>query len=312
MHDKPLVSIVTPVYNQERYVEDTIKSVLSQTYSPIEYIVINDGSTDGSLSIIEQYRGMLKVIDQANHGQAATLNRGWSECSGQFIGYLSSDDLLAPNCIERLMSVLLENNDAVCVYPDCNLISPEGAVLKGGVCRPFILEELVIGQECYIGPGALWRADLHSQIGGWKPELRLAPDREYWMRLSKMGRFHFVRETLAGYRLHPDSISYKEVSEEVSREYLTVLDDYFLSGDVPDSIASRRLEAYANAHWLIARNMFRGGFYVRGTQYLRDALRTDMSTLTARRIYQLIRSTIGKPIRMLMSKIHRWKVGRSA
>ena len=78
--------------------------------------------------------------------------------------------------------------------------------------------------------------------------MRLAPDREYWMRLSKLGHFHFLRETLAGYRLHPESISYKEVSEEVSWEYLTVLDDYFDADDVPPAIAARRSTAYANAY----------------------------------------------------------------
>jgi hypothetical protein len=180
------------------------------------------------------------------------------------------------------------------------------------VCRPFVLEELVIGQECYIGPGALWRADAHDRIGGWKPALRLAPDREYWMRLSKLGRFHFVRETLAGYRLHPDSISYKEVSETVSREYLTVLNEYFADGDVPPDIAARRSEAYASAHWLIARNMFRAGAYHRGMQYLHEALRIDMSSLTARRVYQLARSTIGKPARMLMARLPARKKGRGA
>lgn len=312
MQVRPLVSIVTPVYNQERFVEDTIKSVLSQTYSPIEYIVINDGSTDGSLSVIEQYRDKVKIVDQINRGQAATLNRGWSESSGQFIGYLSSDDLLDPRCIERLVSILTANDEVVCAYPDCNLISPESAILKRGVCRPFVIDELVIEQECYIGPGALWRAAAHDQIGGWAPQLRLAPDREYWMRLSKLGQFYFLPEALAGYRLHPNSISYKEVSEAVSREYLTVLNDYFSAGDVPARIAARRSEAFANAYWLIARNMFRAGSYRIGLQYLRDAVRIDASILTASRIYLLARSTIGKPARILIAKLQRWKPRRTS
>ena len=147
MPDQPLVSIVTPVYNQARYVEDTINSVLNQTYPQIEYIVINDGSTDESLSIIDRYRDRVRVVDQPNRGQAATLNRGWSESSGQIFGYLSSDDLLDPHCVERLVSVLLADARVVCAYPDCDLISPETVTLKRGVCRQFVLEELVIGQE---------------------------------------------------------------------------------------------------------------------------------------------------------------------
>lgn len=312
MPHKPLVSIITPVYNQERYVEETIKSVLSQTYSPIEYIVINDGSTDASLSIIERYRDKVTVIDQPNRGQAATLNRGWSQSTGEFIGYLSSDDVLAPDCIERLVAVLLADDDVVCAYPDCDLISSESTVLKRSVCRPFSIEELVIGQECYIGPGALWRAAAHRQIGGWKPILRLAPDREYWMRLSKLGQFYFLRKTLAGYRLHPESISYKEVSETVSREYLTVLDEYFAAGGAPHDITARRSEAYANAYWLIARNMIRAGSYRRGLEYLKDAVRLNASILTPGRLYLLTRSTIGKPVRMLMSKLHRLNLRRGS
>src|SRR5207237_7750200 len=93
----PLVGIVTPSYNQAAYLEDTIRSVLEQDYEPIEYVVVDDGSTDGSVEIVRRYEGRLTAaIRQENAGQVAALNRGFARTSGPYMGYLNSDDTLVP------------------------------------------------------------------------------------------------------------------------------------------------------------------------------------------------------------------------
>lgn len=296
---RPLVSIVTPLYNQVDFIEETLQSVLTQTYGSIEYIVVNDGSTDGSRAIVEKYAGKIQVIDQENRGQACALNNGWSIANGKYISYLSSDDILLPDCVERLVRVLELRDDVVCAFPDCNLISRTSDVLKSSVSRPFDLEELLIGQECYIGPGALWRASAHRQIGGWRPDLKLAPDREYWMRLAPYGRFHFEAEPLASYRLHPGSISSSTTSETVSLEYIRVLEEQFSSKSIPPHIASRKNEAFANAYFLIARNMLREGNVRAAIRHLRHAYAAYPASFNPKNFLTLARSSVGKPLRQL-------------
>ena len=305
MPHQPLVSIVTPLYNQKRFIEETLHSVLSQSYDALEYIVVNDGSTDGSRAVLDKYSDRITIVDQPNSGQARALNHGWSISKGTYIGYLSSDDILAHNCVEQLVARLEADEGVVCAYPNCNLISPASELLKRGVSRPFDLEELIGAQECHIGPGALWRASTHRLIGGWRPELKLAPDREYWMRLAAHGRFYFETQELAGYRLHPGSISSSTTSEEVSLEYVHVLEEYFKGASIPESLLARKGEAFANAYWLIARNMLREGNIGAATRYLRHAHLADPSSSNLNHIATLIRSSVGKPLRHMAGWIRR-------
>jgi hypothetical protein len=183
------------------------------------------------------------------------------------------------------------------VFPDCDLIDDCSRVIKRNVCRAFDLADLVIAQECYIGPGAVFRRSAFEAAGGWKPELRLAPDREFWMRLAAFGRFQFLPETLAGYRFHPNSLSYKEVSEAQSREYIQVLDSYFQQPGVPPEIQSRSQEAYGHAHLVLARNRFRAGDWRRGLELYREACRLYPPLRHARYKLRLLRNVVSKPVR---------------
>lgn len=301
MKNFPLVSIVTPAYNQAEYLVETIESVLAQDYPNIEYIVLDDGSTDGTPEVLKGYSERVKSVRNENKGQACTLNEGWARTSGKYIGYISSDDILYPDAVRKMIEILDSDNSIVCAFPDCDLIDDRTRVIKKNVCRPFNLSELVVLQECYIGPGALFRRSAFEVVGGWKPELKLAPDREFWMRLAKHGNFEMCQETLAGYRMHPLSISYKDVSEIVSREYLKVLDEYFETAHVPPDIAARRSEAYGYAHLLLARNCFRAGQLSRGFEVYLEACRLHPPLKSIKSKIKILRSVISKPVRIALS-----------
>lgn len=300
--DLPLVSIVTPTYNQADYLAETIDSVLAQTYPAIEYIVVDDGSTDGTRDVLAAYGARLSWSSQPNAGQVRTLNAAWERCTGRYLTYLSSDDLLHPEAIARLVQHLERNPKAACVFPDADLIDSTSNVVRRKVCRPFDLEALIVEQECHIGPGALWRQSAHEAVGGWRPDLRLAPDREFWMRLARVGRIDFLPDVLAGYRLHPQSISYKVVSEAASMEYIRVLDDYYAAGAGP-GIAERRDEAYGRAHLLIARNCYRGRDFAAGNRHYAEArrLHPPLGGLSYR--MQIARTVISKPIRATLARL---------
>jgi glycosyltransferase involved in cell wall biosynthesis len=303
MTSQPLVTIVTPTYNQAGFLAETIESVLAQDYPNIEYIVIDDGSTDATAEVLERYAERVRCLRHDNMGQARTLNKGWELAQGKYIGYLSSDDLLHPTAISELVRTLEANGNIVCAFPDSDLIDARSKVVKRQVCRPFDLEDLIVRQECYIGPGALFRRAAYAVAGGWRPELRLAPDREFWIRLARHGEFHFLPRSLAGYRLHPQSISYKVVSEEVSREYLLVLDEYFARPSLPASIARRKEEAYGHATLLLARNALRAGQFARGLELYRKACLLHRGLASPKVKLTLLRNVVSKPARALYAKL---------
>lgn len=302
----PIVSIVTPAYNQGRYLRETIDSVVRQDYPGIEYIVIDDGSTDETPLIIKEYSRKLIGISRENKGQARTLNEGWALAKGKYIGYLSSDDILYPGAIESLIKRLESDPEVVCVYPDCDLIDEYSRVIKRNTCRRFDLEDLLIRQECYIGPGALFRREAFEAVGGWKPELRLAPDREFWIRLASRGSVIFHEEILAGYRLHTSSISYSDVSEAVGREYILVLDQFYAQANVPAELIARKEEAYGRATLILARNCFRAAEFHRGLQLYREACAFHPPLASTKVKAQMVRNVVSKPIRMGLSRLRSW------
>lgn len=305
----PLVSIVTPTFNQADYLAETIESILAQDYPNIEYIVLDDGSSDSTRDVLQQFSGRVRFEFQANMGQARTLNKGWGLCHGKYIGYLSSDDILAKNAVSRLVAMLEADPKIAAIYPDCDLINPRSEVIKKNVCRPFDYENLVIGQECYIGPGALFRKDIYDLVGGWQPDLKLAPDREFWMRVGLHGKFVMLDESLAGYRMHTGSISYYEKRPEVAAEYVRVLDNYFLRTDVPPSIRTRKDEAYSNAMIVLARFHLRSGDIKGGLKKYNEAIRLFPKNNSIKTIFSLFKTSVSKPVRRLLWALQQLKFG---
>jgi glycosyltransferase involved in cell wall biosynthesis len=266
----PLVSIVTPAYNQANYLKETIESVLAQKYPNIEYIVINDGSTDETSKILNEYSGKIISYSHENIGQAKTLNKGWVISSGVVLGYLSADDILLPGAVSKAVALLQSESNIVMVYPDCDLIDPFSRVIRHSVSRATNYEELVVEQECYIGPGAFFRRSAYEIAGGWDERLRVAPDREFWMRLGLLGRIVMIPEVLALYRMHPQSISFFHSTQEDAQEYPSVIGKYFGMMDIPASIISRKNEAFCRANIVGARIHLRGGRFF-------DAVRSIIS-----------------------------------
>lgn len=299
--DSPLVSIVTPTYNQAGYISETIESVLRQDYPNIEYIVLDDGSNDNTSEVLKKFEGRIFYERHDNMGQARTLNKGWSLCKGKYIGYLSSDDLLYPHAISRLVNLLEADDTVVCAFPDSDLIDSLSNITKRNVCRPFDLTDTLVRQECYIGPGAIFRKSVFDCLGGWRADLKLAPDREFWIRISSVGEIHMCDEVLAAYREHPESTSYREVSETVGREYLRVLDDYFSGVNIPVDVAARKEEAYGYAYMLLARNNFRAGNILRGMAMYKTACNHHPELEKYQYKLRLIRNTISRPARRILS-----------
>jgi len=244
---RELVSLVVPAYNAGRFIRETIDSILAQTYHPIELIVIDDGSTDGTSDVLASYGGAFRCERQGNRGQSATLTRGWQMASGSLLGYLSADDRLRPDCVARLVAALADRPDAVLAYPDFGLIDAQSGPI-GEVRAPDYDVALLVGRcQCLPGPGALFRRAAWQRVGSWDEGLRQVPDLDFFLRLCLAGPFLRVPEVLADYRVHGGAITYSPVPLGRADEPTQMIERFFRRADLPPEFARFRRQALANA-----------------------------------------------------------------
>jgi glycosyltransferase involved in cell wall biosynthesis len=209
---KGLVSVIVPVYNREDYVRETLDSILQQTYENIEVIVVNDGSTDNSLSIIEEFKGKYPekflIIDQENQGQVRSRNNAIEKSSGEFIAFLDSDDLWLPNKLE--MQIPLFVGDVGLVYCAIYNIDADGQVIDTELCeqdiRGYIYPELLIKNRMTGGTVVLHR-DAIDKVGLFDVDFAAAENWDLWIRVSKYFSVDMVNEPLVKYRKHAGNMS---------------------------------------------------------------------------------------------------------
>jgi glycosyltransferase involved in cell wall biosynthesis len=195
--EKPLVSIVTPCFNAAKFVEETIQSVLAQDYSRIEYIVIDGGSTDGTVDILKRYGQRLRWISEPDRGAADAINRGFAMSRGEIFAYLNADDLYLPGAV----STAVRSFEADAVYGGAWWINEAGERLAAYPVRDFDLE--LLARECFIcQPASFVRREAFENVGGMDPELSLTFDYEFWMRLAKTYEIRRIDGILASSRMH--------------------------------------------------------------------------------------------------------------
>ena len=243
--DLQLVSIVVPAYNHGRYLAECIDSILGQTYRAIELIVLDDGSTDNTRAVLECYGNRIRWKTQVNSGQSATLNRGWAMCTGEFLAYLSADDVLYPDAVARAVAVLQANQSTAVAYPDFDLIDATSRRLRRITAPEFDTHDLYWRLVCHPGPGALFRRSALRAAGPWNPNLRQNPDLDFWMRMALHGDFRRIPAALAAFRVHPESQTYRHADPLRAEEPMVIVEQFLGRGDLPGWL--RRGEARVRA-----------------------------------------------------------------
>ncbi len=207
----PKISIVTPSYNQGRFLERTILSVLNQNYPNIEYIIMDGGSTDGSTEIIKRYEPYLTSwVSEKDGGQSDAIYRGFRQCTGQILAYLNSDDVYLPGTLQHVGRVFRDNPHIDVVYGNAYLTNGEDRIIAERRFTPYIPHISRIG-FLYGGfgiyqPAAFWTRNLYDQVGEIDPAFVHCMDNDLFARLALANaRFRFVREYFAGVRIHQSS-----------------------------------------------------------------------------------------------------------
>lgn len=282
------ISIVTPVYNNADTLRESIESVLAQTYNNIEYIIVNDGSTDGSQDILKDYEHRALIINQDNMGQSSALNEGWSRASGEYLGYLSADDVMYPHCIETLVSHL--KSGSVLYYSDYDLIDVKSNFIRRVITPNYKISDLLCKLTCQPGLGTLFRADVFRKIGGWNPEYRFIPDFEYWARVSQFGEFERVPYVLGGFRIHNKSGSIKSVDKSLSDEIIFFSDKYAFY----PSLECKK-KAMFNSRLMSARSHFQSYRFSLGlARYISALKMSPLSALKVKNIFFVLKGGLRK------------------
>ena len=252
---KPVITIVTAVFNGSEYIQETIDSVLRNAAgTSFEYIVVDDGSTDNTLNLLQEYGDKISIVSHANCGESESVTRAFKKARGDYLLVVSADDpLLTSKLFEDVFEWFTNDKNLVAVYPDWQMIDPVGNVLQT-VLVPDYSDDLLIG-ECRTlpGPGVIFRKNAALEIGGRLSKWVYVGDYDFWLRLSRLGEIRHRPQVLAQWRHHPTSTSVSKRGVEMARERIAVVEDFLSKNEIDPQLARKSL---GHAYYTAARLTF--------------------------------------------------------
>jgi glycosyltransferase involved in cell wall biosynthesis len=246
----PLVSVITPAYNREALLDGVIRSVLDQDYPNVEYIVLDDGSTDGTLNVIKRHEGKIRWETHENVGEARTVNKGLGMAKGEIVGVVNSDDPLLPGAISTLVTYLLAHPDVLVAYPDWVVIDDDGETIQRIATYEYDYANMIRWHHCMPGPGTFFRRAVIEKLGGRDPNFRFVGDFDFWLRAGLLGSFARVPATLATFRYHPESYSTSQLGRAMADEHIRLADKLFAAPNLPPEVRKIKREAYSSAYYI--------------------------------------------------------------
>jgi glycosyltransferase involved in cell wall biosynthesis len=253
----PLISVITPSYNQGKYVEQTIASVLEQNYPRIEHIVIDGGSKDDTVSILRCYPH-LKWISELDQGQADALNKGLRLATGDLVGWVNSDDFYAKGAFHRISEIFEDKSvqwavgDVVNYYDGTRTevyVRSENVTYESLIHNPDIVRQ----------PGVFFRRELLRSAGGWDPALYMVMDLDLWLRLARIKPPRMLHERTAYFRIHAEQKTRAALFARQTREIDRVLKRYGASALT--RLRHRTRKRYWWVKGVIKRSLMNAGLF---------------------------------------------------
>jgi glycosyltransferase involved in cell wall biosynthesis len=254
----PLVSVIIPNYNYAQYVREAVNSALEQTYPNIEVIVLDDGSTDDSRTVIESYGDKIKAIFQKNQGVSAARNNGAAQASGQYLAFLDSDDVWRPEKLMRQIERFAADPNLGLIhvgtieFDETGVLREELEGMEGDVARELLLFErpVILGG----GSGIVIPRHVFDDVGGFDGKLSTSADWDLFYRISRGHKVGFVSEILLRYRVHGSNMHGN--IQRMEREMLIGYRKAFENGAAAD-----KRTCYGNLHKTLAGSYFYAGQY---------------------------------------------------
>ncbi len=203
---KPLVSIITPSYNQGKFIRETIESVLSQDYDNFEYIIIDGGSTDNTADIVKDYENRLTFIMEQDNGQSNAINKGFIMAKGEIVAWLNSDDLYEPHCISRAVKEFEENAKLALLYGEGYIIDENSNKIRiFEHTQEFDYWKLVNFWDYIMQPTAFFKKTYLQKVGYLDEQLHYCMDWDLWIKLAAVGEVKYIPDLLACSREYADT-----------------------------------------------------------------------------------------------------------
>jgi glycosyltransferase involved in cell wall biosynthesis len=299
MKIEPLVSIITPSYNQAEFLEETILSVLNQTYKNTEYIIIDGGSTDGSTEIIKKYQDLISYwVSEKDQGQADAINKGFAKSKGEFLCWVNSDDILYPDFVARRIKEFDLNTGVSMIYGDVDQgWDKNKPTLRKGCQQTF--EEML--RTCVIRipqMSAMWSRHVYEKIGGLNTQLNVLLDWEYFFRIAEKDPILYQPGSVAFFRQHKNSKSVKYNSSwvaEIEECYL----DFFSKYNKYDTL---KKEALVSMFLFCAKLCLQDKEVHKAEGYKNKAKNEDFILFFKKRIYDFILKTLSGTKTIMMTR----------
>ena len=253
--DGPTITIVTPSYNQAGFIEETIRSVLLQNYPRMEYIVMDGGSTDGTVEILKKYDPFITFWTSGpDDGQSDAINRGWRRATGDIIAWLNSDDVYAPGALATAALAFRKDPALAMLYGNCNLIDENSRKFRESPTTPFSLKRLVCNEWFISQPATFFKRSLLERIGFLDRDLHLIMDWEFYLRIALGGhKIANCPETLANFRVWNDAKTSSQTTTS-AQEKLDTLHRIFSDNNHAVDIRPYRNSAFHYVHnWASAQ-----------------------------------------------------------
>lgn len=277
MPDLPRISIITPSFNQAQYLEKTILSVLGQNYPNLEYMIVDGGSTDGSVDIIRKYSSCLSWwVSETDHGQAEAINKGFSRVTGDLVAWLNSDDMYLKGTLQAVVQAFEENPQCGMVYGDVLSLDGEDHPINVQRFGPRSLEELmsfqIIGQ-----PSVFMRRSILEKAGYLDPQFHFLLDHHLWLRTAHAAPLYSSGQVWSAARFHADAKNIAQ-ARRFGEEAFRMIEWMRTTPDFSQLLAGHQAKIWGGAHWLNAYYLSVGGasaaaLYAYSRAFVKDPLR---------------------------------------
>ena len=284
---EPLISVILPVYNGEKFLARAIESILSQTLKKIELIIINDASDDNTEFPIEQFSildNRIRVYENhSNIGLPLSLNRGYQLSRGKFITWTSHDNILMPNALEKMLDELIKTKSDF-VYADCMVINDKGEEI--GFLKTKPIENILFSNvvhACF-----LYRRELVEKVGEYNKDLKLIEDWDYWLRCAQKCKMTHINQTLYQFRHHDLSLTSQIRSEREKQRLFDNNKHKMLENLISEKIFNNKellIDFFLSTDVILSSILSKGNFpiFINGIIYIIN-LFPEIGALRIRRV----------------------------